>query len=252
MATVLELAREVRLRLISRDTGCLAVEFPDDTVAIYFQDGAVATEKPVFLSCFARNPVDFQFKSMEVKDPEAFRFGASLLIEAIEGIEPKFLVRVWEPYAEWKICFRMDPDIHNTLVKDHFPNAVERLRRLMRLTVSGAVSLEPPKSSIMDEIGVVERAFAAGDWNQVLGVHDTSSQLEIKQAYRKLARRFHPDRWVTSPDMQLRDRIERTFQSVSRAYSEMQRPGTTVRLYLKGSIAKKPLWQRVLDFARTG
>jgi len=250
MATVLELAREVRLRLISRETGCLTVEFPDETVAIYLWDGTVATEREVFLSCFVRNPTDFQFKPMDVSDPNEARFGASLLIEAIERIDPKFLVRVWEPYSEWKISFRMDPDIHNTLVKDHFANAIERLRRLMRLTVSGAASLEPPKSSIVDEIGQIERAFAAGNWRQVLSVNVASSESDIKQAYRKLARRFHPDRWVTSPDMPLRDRIERTFQSVSRAYSELQHPSTTVTLYLKGSIAKKALWQRMLSFVR--
>jgi len=250
MATVLELAREVRLRLISRDTGCLNVEFPDQTVALYFWDGTVATEREIFLSCFARNPSDFQFKSMEIRDSKEARHGASLLIEAIEGIDPKFLVRVWEPYAEWRISFHADPEIHNTRVKDHLSNAVEHLRRLMRLTVSGSMILEPPKTSIIDEISQIDEAFESGRWHEVLGVNHTSSESDLKQAYRKLARRFHPDRWATCPDMQLRDKIERTFQSVSRAYSELQRPSTTAILYLEGPVARKAFWQRMFGFVR--
>ena len=245
MATILELAREVRHRLVSKDTGCLTVDYPDAAVSINFRDGTVATERPVFMSCFARDPVDFEFKSMEVEDPGESGLGASLLIEAIEAIEPESLLRVWKPYADWKIGFRMDPDIHNTLVKQHLQTEVGRLRRLMRLAVSGSVTLEPPKVSITDEIEQIEKAFEAGNWRQVLGVDNTSVESEIKQAYRKLARRFHPDRWVTSPDMKLRDRIERTFQSVSRAYTELQHPRPITPRLLKKAKRKKAFWERM-------
>ena len=70
MATVLELAREVRHRLVSKDTGCLTVDYPDSTVSIHLSDGTVAAERAVFLSCFARNPVDFQFKTMKSRNPD--------------------------------------------------------------------------------------------------------------------------------------------------------------------------------------
>src|SRR5882672_12307775 len=98
MATVLELAREVRHRLVSKDTGCLTVDYPASTVPIYLCDGTVAAERAVFLSCFARNPVDFQFQSTNSRNPGQYVPGASLLIEAIEAIDHKSLIRVWEPY----------------------------------------------------------------------------------------------------------------------------------------------------------
>lgn len=245
MATILELAREVRHRLVSKDTGCLTVDYAEDAVSIRFRDGSVASERPAFMSCFARDPVDFHFTSMEIQDPGESGLGASLLIEAIESIEPQTLVRVWEPYGDWKIGFRMDPDIHDTFVKQHLATEIGRLRRLMRLAVSGSVTLEPPVVSITDEIEKIEKAFEAGDWYQVLGVENTALEADIKQSYRKLARRFHPDRWVTSQDLKMRDRIERTFQSVSRAYTELQRPTPVTPLRLVEKKRKKAFWERM-------
>jgi DnaJ-class molecular chaperone len=70
----------------------------------------------------------------------------------------------------------------------------------------------------------IEEAFISGIWHKVLGIGHTPEKSEIKQAYRNLARRFRPDRWVTLTDMRHRDRIERTLQRVSRAYIELHRP----------------------------
>ena len=250
MATVLELAREVRHRLVSKDTGCLTVEYIDDTVSIRFRDGTVATERTIFLSCFVRNPVDFRFESMEVRDPGNSGLGASLLIEAIEALDLKSLALSWEPYAEWRITSRMDPDIHNTFVREHLTTNVGQMRRLMRLAVSGSVALEPPRVLLTDEMEQIATAFDARNWREVLGVDHGKAHSEIKQAYRKLARRFHPDRWVTSGDMKMRDRIERTFQRVSYAYAELQRPSTTTLRLIAGTKPKHAIWKRMTSFVR--
>jgi hypothetical protein len=250
MATVLELAREVRHRLVSRDTGCLTVDYPESTVSIHLSDGTVAAERAVFLSCFARNPVDFQFKTIKSRHPGRYVPGASLLIEAIEAIDHKFLIRVWEPYAEWRIIFRLDEDLHNTFVKQHLAADSDLLRRLMRLAVSGSATLERPTILITDEMEQIEKAFVSGNWHKVLGVGHASEKSEIKQAYRKLARRFHPDRWVTSADMRHRDRIERTFQNVSRAYIELHRPSQSRPQLLVGPKPKKSLWEKMSGLGR--
>jgi hypothetical protein len=250
MATVIELAQEVRHRLVSKATGCLTVDYPDGTVSIYFWDGMVASERAEFISCLARNPVDFQFDAMKDRNPGQYAPGASLLIEAIEAIEPKFLVRVWESYADWRIVFRLDENLHNTFVRQHLNSNTEVLHRLMRLAVSGSARLERPTILISDEMETIEEAFAAGNWRKVLGVRQGSETSEIKQAYRKLARRFHPDRWITSADMRQRDRIERTFQHISRAYMELYRPRTPRPQLLVGTRPKKSLWEKVSDLVR--
>jgi hypothetical protein len=203
------------------------------------------------MSCFVRNPVDFHFKSSGIQNPAEPGFGASLLVEAIEAIDQSFLLRIWEPYADWRIRFRSDPEIHNSLVKEHLAADTARLRRLLRLAVSGSISLEPPTTLLTDEIDQIEKSFASGDWRQVLGVDYSTADSGIKQAYRKLARRFHPDRWITSADMKLRDRIERTFQKVSHAYSELQNPHPTTHRLIAGTKQKKSFWEKMSGFVRT-
>jgi hypothetical protein len=245
MATVLELAREVRHRLVSKDTGCLTVDYPDSKVSIPLSEGTIAAERAVILSCFSRNPVDFQFNAMERPDVGRYVPGASLLIEAIEAIDHQCLIRIWEPYAEWRIVFRLDEDLHNTFVKQHLASDSDLLRRLMRLAVAGSATLARPTILITEEMEQIEEAFVAGNWHKVLGVGHASEKFEVKRAYRKLARRFHPDRWVTSPDMRHRDRIERTFQRVSRAYAELYRPRQSRPQLLVGPKPKKSIWEKV-------
>jgi hypothetical protein len=250
MPTVLELAREVRHRLVSRHTGCLTVDYPEKSVSIHFCDGTVAPEGAVFLSCFTRNPVDFQFRTLKDRNPGRYVPGSSLLIEAIEAIDQKFLIRIWEQYADCRIVFRLDEDLHNTFVKQHLSTDSGLLRRLMRLAVSGSATIEPPTILIADEMDQIEKAFTARRWRDVLGVTHTTDAAEIKQAYRKLARRFHPDRWVNSADMKHRDRIERTFQHVSRAYIELHRPTQSRPVLMVGPKPKKSFWEKMSSIVR--
>jgi hypothetical protein len=160
-----------------------------------------------------------------VAAPDEFAPGASLLIEAVESIDAAALLRVWAPYGDWKIGFRSDPEIDNTVVRVHLDGHPERLRRLMRLAVSGTITLEPPaKNSIKDDIERICRAGESGKWRDVLGVAADAAPEEVKSAFRKLALRFHPDKWETHPDPRIRDQVERAFCHLNRAQQELLAP----------------------------
>lgn len=55
---------------------------------------------------------------------------------------------------------------------------------------------------------------------QVLGVSPTASDEEIKQAYRELARKYHPDRYTNSD---LAELAEEKMKEINSAYEEIQR-----------------------------
>jgi len=247
MATILELAREIRHRLVDKDTGCLTVDYDKDAVSIHFSDGAVTTDRGIFLSCFGRDPLDFRFMTMEVPAGQSAA-GVSLLIEAIESIEPTSLEHIWERYADWKIGFRFDPDIHNTLVKQHINKEAERLRRLMRLAVSGSLTLEPPRNSISDDIKRINE-IKANDWHQVLGIDRSATEGEVRAAFRKLATRLHPDRWVTTADFALQAEAEQAFKRVSEAYNELNKPRPIPPTALPPK-PEKSLWQGIRKIGR--
>jgi DnaJ-domain-containing protein 1 len=221
MATVLELAREVRHRLNTKDTGCLYVEFTGDNAVIQLSDGAIRTGRAAFLACFTRNPIDFRFKSMAVPNTGTPGEGILLLNDAIEAIEDQVLARSWDSHKNWRVAYPRDSSIHNTFVREYFGANSMQLRRLTRLVVSGSATLEAPNTLIADEIREIELAFETQSWHEVLGLQKSAEATEIKRAYRKRARRFHPDRWISSPDAKLRDRAEKTFKIIGQAYVEL-------------------------------
>lgn len=58
---------------------------------------------------------------------------------------------------------------------------------------------------------------SASSFYAVLGVKEDSSDVEIRSAYRKLAKKWHPDKW--SKDRSLAEQAKLRFQEIQEAYS---------------------------------
>ena len=63
----------------------------------------------------------------------------------------------------------------------------------------------------------------ADDYYKILGVSRTASQEEIQKAYRKLARKYHPDLFADQDEKE-RDRAKQKFQQVQQAYDVLSEP----------------------------
>lgn len=61
------------------------------------------------------------------------------------------------------------------------------------------------------------------DYYEVLGIQKGASEDEIKQAYRKAALKWHPDRWVSGTDAEKKT-AEENFKEASEAYSVLSDP----------------------------
>ena len=61
------------------------------------------------------------------------------------------------------------------------------------------------------------------DYYEVLGLQKGASEDDIKQAYRKAALKWHPDRWVNGTDEEKKT-AEEKFKEASEAYSVLSDP----------------------------
>ena len=61
------------------------------------------------------------------------------------------------------------------------------------------------------------------DYYEVLGIQKGASEDDIKQAYRKAALKWHPDRWVSGTDAEKKT-AEENFKEASEAYSVLSDP----------------------------
>ena len=70
---------------------------------------------------------------------------------------------------------------------------------------------------------VVHREGGEADYYAILGVAPDASRETIHQAYRRLAKLWHPDRYTLAPET-LRERAERRMRAISRAWTELGDP----------------------------
>ena len=69
------------------------------------------------------------------------------------------------------------------------------------------------------------------DYYKILGLNRNAGKDEIKKAYRKLARKYHPD--VNQGD----DSAKKKFQQVQKAYDVLNDPDEVIIDFLDGSDA---------------
>jgi hypothetical protein len=143
MGTTLELAREIRDHIVNHSTGRLNVTFADTIRAIDFSEGTIVTKRDELFRSLNEPPVHFEFQKMDIPEADELQSGAALLVEALDSIDDAALGRIWEAYQDWTLLLSQDPDIHRTKVSEHLAKNSGRLHRLLKLAVTGAVSLEP-------------------------------------------------------------------------------------------------------------
>ena len=61
------------------------------------------------------------------------------------------------------------------------------------------------------------------DYYEILGVSKDASDDDIKKAYRKLAMKYHPDRWVNGTEEEKKD-AEQKFKEISEANEVLSDP----------------------------
>ncbi|MBN1940462.1 MAG: DnaJ domain-containing protein [Candidatus Aminicenantes bacterium] len=63
------------------------------------------------------------------------------------------------------------------------------------------------------------------DHYQLFGIPSSAGEAEVKKAYFKLARKFHPDRFGRSLDPQLKVQIDELFDRITKSYKALTTPG---------------------------
>lgn len=218
MGTTLDLISEIRRQVVARSTGRMSIRFPGRTSHVLFLDGHLSFNAHGLGNYLEVPPVDVRFEPMPVQIPTGCG-GEQVLLDALDNLDTATLVRIWEPYRDWRVSFLQDPAVHGTKVAAHLKEDPERLARLLRLATMGALGLGPPTECSIEEVleRVTRDAVTDDPW-AVLDLPPFSSGAEIKRRYRKLARQLHPDRWPMLEDGAERQRIVQAFRNVRTSY----------------------------------
>jgi len=80
---------------------------------------------------------------------------------------------------------------------------------------------EDAADKIAEDISRMIHFFTSADYYEVLGVTLRSSSADIKSAYYKLAKKYHPDRFRQPEQADLRSKVEALFAKVTEAYETL-------------------------------
>lgn len=81
---------------------------------------------------------------------------------------------------------------------------------------------EVSRKKIREEVTRTFSFYSTADHFEVLGVTRTADSEAIKQAYYKLAKKFHPDRYRHIEDADLTDRLDKILLRLSEAYESLK------------------------------
>ncbi len=81
-----------------------------------------------------------------------------------------------------------------------------------------APSNDPELAAAIEEALEIKRRLPEIDFYQILGVSRSAGEEEVKKAYFKLARKFHPDRFGRNLPAGIKKEIEDVFDYVTKAY----------------------------------
>src|SRR5262249_25039449 len=80
---------------------------------------------------------------------------------------------------------------------------------------------EDPADKVAEDISRMIHFFANADYYEVLGVTLRSSSADIKSAYYKLAKNYHPDRFRQPEQAEMKAKVEALFAKVTEAYETL-------------------------------
>ena len=99
---------------------------------------------------------------------------------------------------------------------------------------------EEGKDTFEARVAAFEEGLPRMGSREVLGVSETAGLEEIKDAYYRLAREFHPDRVFDSEDRNLKEKLTRVFDAIKNAYLEL-----TASLPAAGETKRLSAWEPV-------
>ncbi len=92
--------------------------------------------------------------------------------------------------------------------------------------LSGYVSVKKtPRQDIEEQANdFIKKVSTAKDFYELLEVPKNADEKEIRDSYRKLARKYHPDRFVNRIPQELYEELDKAYQKVIEAYSVLKNP----------------------------
>ena len=257
-ATVIVKRTRKRLGQVLVDLGVLDRDGLDDALALHVRE--------VLLCVFAWSDGEFVFEEKEAGFfrgyDKALRLSTGeVILDAVWSVADSDVVRyalgdigrvlvlTTDPLLRFQqirltptdgfILSRVDGMATARVVLAMAPVSPEEAQRsLFGLLCTGMVEYLPavpkpqqaPTKALRDDVLEASRDLAGRDHFDVLGLTPAATEADVKGAYHRLARRFHPDVVHREPSVaDLRERIEDLFERISAAYKVLSEPGERAR-----------------------